>query len=142
MNGDGQIMSGESRIAIADRAIGASYGDRPVGTATLACPLGSTVRMAPDADHWVEFKLVDDADRPIAGEAYRLTLSDGRVIEGVLGESGSVRAEGIPAGFCSIEYPDLYHAMTATASPSDDAPSSHDNSLNGKSPSSGDETES
>lgn len=56
---------------------------------------------------FVEFELVDMAGRPVAGERYRVTFSDGTSQEGNLGDDGLIRYEGMPEGDCVITFPDL-----------------------------------
>lgn len=56
---------------------------------------------------WIEIELVDEADRPIAGERYEVTLADGRVVRGSLDAKGLARIERIPPGECQICFPDL-----------------------------------
>jgi hypothetical protein len=56
---------------------------------------------------WVEFKLVDKLQRPVAGARYQLKITDGSVREGALDENGSVRVRGIDPGDCEITFPDF-----------------------------------
>ncbi len=56
---------------------------------------------------WIEIELVDEDDRPVPGEAYRITLSDGRVASGTLDSEGKARVEGIPAGDCQVTFQNL-----------------------------------
>ncbi len=56
---------------------------------------------------WIEIELVDEADEPVPGEKYKVTLSDDTVDEGTLDEKGFVRIEGIPSGNCKITFPNL-----------------------------------
>lgn len=57
---------------------------------------------------WVDIQLLDDQGNPVPGEAYRLTLPDGRVIEGRLDDQGLAGVDGIDPGDCKIEFPDLH----------------------------------
>jgi hypothetical protein len=62
----------------------------------------------PEKKSWIEVELVDEEKKPVAGEAYRITLPDGKTIaEGTLGEQGLVRIEGIDPGSCKITFPEL-----------------------------------
>jgi type VI secretion system secreted protein VgrG len=56
---------------------------------------------------WLEIELLDEADQPVAGQAYRVTVADGRVIEGTLDPSGFARLEGLDPGECTVTFPDL-----------------------------------
>jgi type VI secretion system secreted protein VgrG len=55
---------------------------------------------------WIEFRIVDDAGLPAAGERYRIRLPDGSVAEGRTGATGVIRLAGIDAGDCEITLPD------------------------------------
>jgi hypothetical protein len=52
--------------------------------------------------HWIEVKVIDDTGKVMAGEPYKLVLSDGRVVDSTLDENGSVRLDGIDAGNCTF----------------------------------------
>lgn len=56
---------------------------------------------------WIEIELVDEADEPVPGEKYRITLPDGRVASGTLDKNGFARVSGIDPGTCQITFPDL-----------------------------------
>ena len=56
---------------------------------------------------WIEIELVGEDDKPIPGEAYKITLPDGRVTGGTLDEKGFARVEGIEPGTCKVTFPDL-----------------------------------
>ena len=55
--------------------------------------------------HWIEIQLLDEADKPVAGESYRITLPDGTVDDGTLDGQGLARVEGIDPGSCTITFP-------------------------------------
>ncbi len=74
-----------------------TYGS--AGDPVQACPLV-----------WIEIRLVDEEDQPVANEAYRIELPDGTVREGTLDEDGRARVEGIPRGNCGITFPELDEA--------------------------------
>ncbi len=57
---------------------------------------------------WVEILLVDEQNRPAAGEPYRVRLPDGSVAEGRLGPNGLLRLEGIDSGECEVSFPLLH----------------------------------
>jgi hypothetical protein len=54
---------------------------------------------------FIEIRVVDDNNNPISGKRAKLFLTDGRVIDTMLGADGVVRAEEIPAGDCRLELP-------------------------------------
>jgi len=57
---------------------------------------------------WIEIEMVDEEDQPVAGESYRITLSDGETVaEGTLNEKGVARVDGIEPGTCKITFPNL-----------------------------------
>jgi len=56
---------------------------------------------------WIEIKLVDTDKKPVAGEAYKVTLPDGKVDSGTLDNEGFVRIEGIDPGTCKVTFPNL-----------------------------------
>lgn len=56
---------------------------------------------------WIEIELVGEDDKPIPGEKYRVTASDGRVAEGMLNGEGWARVANLEPGNCKISFPDL-----------------------------------
>lgn len=56
---------------------------------------------------FVDIKLVNESHEPFAGEAFKLTLPDGRIVQGVLSDQGAVRVDDAPAGRCTVEFPRL-----------------------------------
>jgi len=57
---------------------------------------------------WIEIEMIDEQDKPVAGEKYRITLPDGTTIdEGTLDEKGCARVENIDPGSCKITFPNL-----------------------------------
>lgn len=55
-----------------------------------------------DAKHWVEFRLVDQNNKPVPNEPYRVRLPDQSIMTGNLDAEGKVRFEGIVSGQASI----------------------------------------
>lgn len=55
----------------------------------------------------IEFKMVDEAGKPLAGHRYRIELPDDNVSEGIVGEDGTVKLEGVEKGSAKISFPDL-----------------------------------
>ncbi len=47
---------------------------------------------------WIEIAVIDDADRPVAGERFELTFADGRRIRGSTNAEGVAKLEKIPSG--------------------------------------------
>ena len=56
---------------------------------------------------WIEIELLDEADAPVPGEAYEITLPDGTVAKGTLDGKGFARVEGIEPGTCKVTFPNL-----------------------------------
>jgi hypothetical protein len=56
---------------------------------------------------WIEIELVGEDDKPIGGQAYRVKLPDGSVLEGTLDPDGWARIEGFEKGDCDISFPGL-----------------------------------
>ena len=57
---------------------------------------------------WIAIKMVDEADKPVTGMAYRVTLPDGETVaEGTLDEKGAARIDGIEPGNCKVTFPTL-----------------------------------
>lgn len=56
---------------------------------------------------WIEIELVDEADQPVAGQRYEITLPDGSVAKGTLDAHGFARIDGIDPGTCEVTFPDL-----------------------------------
>jgi type VI secretion system secreted protein VgrG len=57
--------------------------------------------------HFIKIKLVDEAGKPVPGEAYKITLPDGRVTTGSLDEKGEAEVTGIDPGNCKVTFPNL-----------------------------------
>jgi hypothetical protein len=56
---------------------------------------------------WIEVEMIDEADKPVAGVRYRITLPDETVAEGTLDDKGLVRIDNLDPGTCKISFPDL-----------------------------------
>lgn len=55
---------------------------------------------------WIEIELLDQDKKPVAGEPYRITLTDGETAaEGTLDDKGRVRVDGIDPGTCKVTFP-------------------------------------
>jgi type VI secretion system secreted protein VgrG len=56
---------------------------------------------------WIEIELLDEDDRPIAGERYRVILADGSTVaQGTTDDKGCARVGGIDPGTCKVTFPD------------------------------------
>jgi type VI secretion system secreted protein VgrG len=56
---------------------------------------------------WIEIEMVDEDNKPVPGEAYKITLPDGSVAEGTLDGNGFARINGTDQGNCQITFPEL-----------------------------------
>jgi hypothetical protein len=54
---------------------------------------------------WIEIKLIDEDDDPVANEEYILYLPNGEVRRGELDANGYSKEENIPPGKCQIGFP-------------------------------------
>ncbi len=71
-------------------------------------PPGESVREAGVGTHWISIELVDEAEQPVVGERYRITLPDSREIGGALDDRGRARINGLQdPGWCRISFPRL-----------------------------------
>ena len=62
----------------------------------------------PEKKHWIEIKLVDQDNKPVAGEECKVKLPDGTYDTGSLDNDGFVRIDGIdPGGTCQVTFPKL-----------------------------------
>lgn len=92
--------------------------DRPLGVSHPVLsgrPYVLTVHLT----GWIELELKWTDDKPVAGQAYRLTLSDGKIVEGKLDAAGVARHDKIPHGQCKVEFPgiDMSELMPAQKDP-------------------------
>lgn len=56
---------------------------------------------------WVDFELIDNDGQPLPNRKVRLTLPDGRVLEGVTDANGLFGADAIDPGQCKFEALDM-----------------------------------
>ena len=57
---------------------------------------------------WIEIELLDQDNKPVPGEKYRITLTDGTTLaEGTLDEKGFARVDNIDPGTCKVTFPEL-----------------------------------
>jgi hypothetical protein len=69
--------------------------------------LGPESSEAPTETSWIEIELLDDDDKPVADEAYRIEMADGSTREGTLDSRGRAMIRGIDPGQCGVTFPDL-----------------------------------
>ncbi len=72
-----------------------------------SCPNRPMIQPCANTKDWIEFRLVDQNNQPIAGEPYRVLLPDQSIMTGNLDEQGKVRFEGILPGQASICFPGM-----------------------------------
>ncbi|HZU99209.1 MAG TPA: hypothetical protein VFF73_21055, partial [Planctomycetota bacterium] len=58
-------------------------------------------------DNVLDLKLTDDQGRPLANEKYKVTLPDGKVVEGKLDMAGRLRLVSKVKGDAQVTFPDL-----------------------------------
>ena len=84
---------------------------------------------------WIEVELVDEDQRPIPGEQYRVILPDGTRREGALDAQGRVRIDGFEPGTCHISFPELRRSFRDRpangSSTSDTSPASESDAVSG-----------
>lgn len=56
---------------------------------------------------WIEIKLVDEANEPVAGAPFKLKLANGKFRRGSTDENGFCRIERIPPGSCEVTFTSL-----------------------------------
>lgn len=61
----------------------------------------------PTKTSWIEIELLDQDDKPVAGERFAVTTPDGRIARGTLDQNGFARIEGIDPGTCQVTFPRL-----------------------------------
>ncbi len=57
--------------------------------------------------HWIEIRLINEQQNPVAGETYRLTLPGGDTTGGTLNDDGLARHDNIEGGTCRVCFPNL-----------------------------------
>jgi OmpA family len=78
-----------------------------------------TIVLTPERT-WIEIRVVDDNNNPISGRRARLHLTDGRVVEKILGDDGLIRVDETVAGVCKLVLP--VRDLTEWIDPSAPAP--------------------
>ena len=79
------------------------YGETPIKPWTPP----ETPEQKKEKPSWIEVTLEDEDGNPMAGEHYRITMSDDTVADGTLDPDGFVRLDGIPKGDCKVTFPRL-----------------------------------
>lgn len=109
----------EAKLAeIADNAIPGSLATSYKSQRAALPPVIAAAANAPwhdpkaeenkDKKSWIEIVLVDQDDKPVPGEAYRVTLPDGSTLaEGTLDEKGFARVDSIDPGSCQVTFPNI-----------------------------------
>lgn len=95
----------DSRTACGASIIAGSP-DTFVGTAD-ASPINDIFSEFLKEKTFLEFQLLNDREQPIANEKFMLTLPDGRIINGMLDDTGRVHLPNVPRGTCKINFPEL-----------------------------------
>jgi type VI secretion system secreted protein VgrG len=96
-------VSAPARLPAAPEEPPTLAGARAEGNAAVAQgPTPSSARTG-----WLELELVDEADRPVPSEPFRVTDAEGRVVEGALDARGFARVDGIAPGDAEITFPGL-----------------------------------
>ncbi|MFB3828690.1 MAG: peptidoglycan-binding protein [Bryobacteraceae bacterium] len=74
-------------------------------------PREDSGKPAPKSDkskvHWIEIRLINEQQKPVAAETYRLTLPGGETTGGTLNDDGLARHDNIEAGTCKVCFPNL-----------------------------------
>jgi len=56
---------------------------------------------------WIEIRLVDEEEKPVPHQKYRIKLTDGSVQEGTLDADGRARFNQIDPGTCEVSFPNI-----------------------------------
>lgn len=83
-----------------------TIGNQQLKSLAQAAP--GTPMIVPCDPTWIEVRLVDTENQPVAGERYRVRMPDQSIREGSLNEEGKVRFNGIPAGQCQVCFPEIH----------------------------------
>lgn len=103
------LLQPEEEVVTAPAASGGGAGSQNQSNAAPppVPPRGGAGAGAAPTKTWIEFKLVDNNDKPIPNERYKVKLTDGTISEGHLSAGGTVRFANIDPGNCDISFPDL-----------------------------------
>jgi uncharacterized Zn-binding protein involved in type VI secretion len=92
---------------------GASGAGAAVGVADIVISIMEDMQELLDPPDFVELRLQNQRQEPIANEPFKLTASGGRVVEGTLDANGYARVDGVPRGDCVVEFERLGVSYTA-----------------------------
>jgi uncharacterized Zn-binding protein involved in type VI secretion len=70
-------------------------------------PAGGSTSGTPPRATWVEIEALDQDNKPVPNERYRVVAPGRDPIEGFLNDKGFARVDGIDPGNCTISFPDL-----------------------------------
>jgi hypothetical protein len=104
----GMLSRGEARIT--SRTVETSHWLTDRVTAAASTVAVESTPAAPEEEQksWIEIQMVDEADRPLADEKYRIVSPDGSVLaEGRTDADGKARKDNIDAGNYKVTFPDL-----------------------------------
>ena len=79
-----------------------------VNQIAAASPGVQMVQPCEDTNTWVEVRLIDEDDEPVAGAYYKVQLPDGSIMTGNLDEDGKVRFDSIVPGTCKVSFPEIH----------------------------------
>jgi len=82
-------------------------GAAPKAAPARALSVTAADGKAPVKSTWIEIRLFDQDDRPVAGESYEIRFSDGSLATGKLSANGKTRYDGSVPGQCEVRFPDL-----------------------------------
>lgn len=82
--GQGKLIIGSKNVYVGNK--GGARPRKPTGSA------------------WIDIILRDEDGRPVPGEAYRVELSDGGIVEGRLDSNGFAHISEIPSGNCHVTF--------------------------------------
>jgi len=105
------MSSSGSPLENASNDANQNMSSSPAGSPSSSCgsdsssdsPSNQTV--SPDKTHWIAIQLVDEDQHAVPFEDYRITLSDGTVVEGSTDKHGRAKISGIDSGDCKVSFP-------------------------------------
>jgi hypothetical protein len=99
--------SGNTPLDSASNDANQTMSPAPAGSPCQSCGDPPDTGISPEKKAWIAIRLVDQDNRPVPGEAYRVKLPDGSLVEDDLDEHGSARIMGIDPGTCQVSFPNL-----------------------------------
>jgi hypothetical protein len=105
---DSDDDSGDGGLSAAEDDANSAFWFDHVDSTVQPCSSDSPPSVvSQDKKHWIEIALVDQENKPVAGQNYRVVVPGGTVVTGSLNSKGRARIDGIDAGSCKITFPDL-----------------------------------